>query len=52
MIGVEENEDARRRHGPFIDGFFFLDKKRLQFEPFLSLNDPLDDPFGQGFAAR
>ena len=45
-------------HGPFIDFFFgfifrkrknLFSKKRLQFESFLGLHDPLDDPFGQGF---
>ena len=25
-----------------------FDKKHLQFESFLGLHDPLDDPFGQG----
>ena len=31
---------------------FFLARNRLQFECFLGLRDPLDNLFGQGFAAR
>ena len=58
-----ENEDARRGHGLFIEVPFLVlyfdkkkknlfGKKRLQFESFLGLHDPLDDPFGEGFTPR
>ena len=61
-----ENEDAQRGHGPFIDIFcvfrfyYFgkkgkktlFGKKHLQFESFLGLHDPLEDPFSHGFTGQ